>query len=181
MVHGVAKSQDWSDCVSVEFGTVLLLSYVLVFWYQAGGGLSSPTRDQTFTLCTGRRSLVRWTTREMAKQRLFWGPVRWYADERACPALPGLPPIFFSYDQNDFRGDTISLNFPPLNDIAENPACQRFAFPSPSNVFSASGVLGETQDTAGRKSWRGGVRPASSVSDDAPCVAPWAGFCRACS
>lgn len=75
--------------------------------------------------------------------------MRWYADERACPALPGLPPIFFSYDQNDFRGDSISLNFPPLNAIAENPACQRFAFPSSSNVFGASGVLGETQDTGG--------------------------------
>ena len=40
--------------VSIEFVTVLLLFYVLVFWTQGMQDLSSPTRDLTSTLCFGR-------------------------------------------------------------------------------------------------------------------------------
>ena len=51
--------------VLVEFVTILLLFYVLVFWPQAMWDLSSPTRDRTHTLCIGRRSLNHWTAREV--------------------------------------------------------------------------------------------------------------------
>ena len=50
--------------VFIEFVTVLLLFYVLVFWPQGMWDLSSPTRDWTLTHCIGRWSLNYWTTRE---------------------------------------------------------------------------------------------------------------------
>ena len=49
----------------IEFVTVLLLFYVLVFWLQGMWDLSSLTRDQTHTPCIGRRSLNHWTIREV--------------------------------------------------------------------------------------------------------------------
>ena len=58
----------------------MLLLYVLVFWPQVMWGLSSLTRDQTCTRCTGRWSLNHWTTREVPR---FW---------------------YFSKDQKEVRG-----------------------------------------------------------------------------
>ena len=51
--------------VFIEFVTILLLFYVLVFWPQGMWDLSSPTRDRTRTHCVGRRSLNHWTAREV--------------------------------------------------------------------------------------------------------------------
>ena len=51
--------------VFIEFVTILLLFYVLVFWLGGMWDLSSPTRDQTRTPCIGRRSLNHWTTKEV--------------------------------------------------------------------------------------------------------------------
>ena len=51
--------------VFIEFVKILLLFYVLGFWPQVMGDLSSPTRDQTCILCSRRRSLNHWTTREV--------------------------------------------------------------------------------------------------------------------
>ena len=50
--------------VFIGFVTILLLFYVLVFWPQGTRDLSSPTRDQTHTPCTGRWSLNHWTAKE---------------------------------------------------------------------------------------------------------------------
>ena len=50
--------------VFIEFVTILLLFYVLVFWPQDMCDLGSLTRDQTCTPCTGRRGPNRWTTGE---------------------------------------------------------------------------------------------------------------------
>ena len=49
----------------IEFVTILLLFFVLVFWPRGMWGLSSPTRVRTRTPCIGRRSLNHWTTREV--------------------------------------------------------------------------------------------------------------------
>ena len=54
--------------VFIEFVTILLLFYVLVFWPGGMWDLSSPTRDRTHTPCMGRRSLNHWTTREVPKR-----------------------------------------------------------------------------------------------------------------
>ena len=51
--------------VFIEFVTILLLFYVLVFWPQGMWDLSSPTRDRTHTPCIGRQSLNHWTTSEV--------------------------------------------------------------------------------------------------------------------
>ena len=51
--------------VFIEFVTILFLFYALVFWPQGMWNLSSLTRDSTCTLCTGRRRLKHWTTREV--------------------------------------------------------------------------------------------------------------------
>ena len=51
--------------VFIEFVTVLLLFYVLVFWLRGMWNLSSPTRDRTCTPCIGRQSLNHWTMREV--------------------------------------------------------------------------------------------------------------------
>ena len=40
--------------VFIEFVTILLLLYVLIFWPQGMWDLSSLTRDQTHTPCIGR-------------------------------------------------------------------------------------------------------------------------------
>ena len=53
--------------VFIEFVTILLLFYVLVFWLQGTWDLSSLTRDRTCTPCFGRRSLNHWTTREVLR------------------------------------------------------------------------------------------------------------------
>ena len=44
--------------VFIEFATVLLLFYVLVFWLRGMWDLCSPTRDQTHTLCIGSQVLT---------------------------------------------------------------------------------------------------------------------------
>ena len=49
----------------VEFVTVLLLFYVLVFWLWGMLDLNSLTRDWTGTPCIGRQSFNRWITREV--------------------------------------------------------------------------------------------------------------------
>ena len=46
-------------------GSPMLLFYVLVFWPRGMWDLSSSTRDQTRTPCVGRRSVNRWTAREV--------------------------------------------------------------------------------------------------------------------
>ena len=51
--------------IFIGFVTILLLFYVLVFWREGMWDLSSPTRDQTCTLCLGRPSFNHWTTREV--------------------------------------------------------------------------------------------------------------------
>ena len=50
---------------SIEFDTVLLLFYVLVFWPRGMWEHSSPARDRTCTPCIERWSLSHWTTREV--------------------------------------------------------------------------------------------------------------------
>jgi len=50
--------------VFIEFVTILLLFYVLVFWPQGMWDPSSPTRDQTHTPCTG--SFNHWVAREVS-------------------------------------------------------------------------------------------------------------------
>ena len=51
--------------VFIEFVTILLLFYVLVFWLRGMWDLSSPTLGRTRTPCIGRQSLNHWTTREV--------------------------------------------------------------------------------------------------------------------
>ena len=51
--------------VFIEFVTICLLFYVLVFWPQGMWDPSSAIRDWTRTHCIGRRSLNHWTTREV--------------------------------------------------------------------------------------------------------------------
>ena len=51
--------------VLIEFVTILLLLYVLVFWLQGKWDLSSLTGGWTHTACIGRRSLNHWTAREV--------------------------------------------------------------------------------------------------------------------
>ena len=51
--------------VFIEFVTILLLFYVLVFWPGGMWGLSSLTKDWTLTPCIGRWSRNHWTTREV--------------------------------------------------------------------------------------------------------------------
>ena len=59
--------------VFIEFVTILLLLYVLVFWPRGMRDLSSLTRDLTSTLCIGRWSLNHWTAREVPILA-FWRP-----------------------------------------------------------------------------------------------------------
>ena len=51
--------------IFIDFVTILLLFYVLVFWPRDMWDLSSLTRDGTHTPCIGRRSLNHWTAREV--------------------------------------------------------------------------------------------------------------------
>ena len=58
--------------VFIEFITILLLFYVLVFWpWGMRVGLSSLTRYWTPTLCIGRWSISHWTTREVLTHSFF--------------------------------------------------------------------------------------------------------------
>ena len=63
--------------VFIEFVTILLLFYVLVFWSQGMWDLSSPTRDRTHTPCIGRQSLNHWTAREVPSL-WFWFVFPWW-------------------------------------------------------------------------------------------------------
>ena len=51
--------------VFIEFVTILLLFYILVFWPGGIWDLSSPTRDRTHTPCIGKRSLNHWIARDV--------------------------------------------------------------------------------------------------------------------
>ena len=51
--------------VFIEFVTILLLLYVLVFWLLRMWNLSSPTRHRTHTCCFGRQNPKCWTAREV--------------------------------------------------------------------------------------------------------------------
>ena len=51
----------------IEYVTLLLLFYVLVFCLQGTCHLSSPIWDQTLIPCIGRWSLHHWTTREVSQ------------------------------------------------------------------------------------------------------------------
>ena len=53
--------------VFIEFVTILLLFYVLVFCPRGMWDLSSPARDRTCTPCIGRECLNHWTAREGPK------------------------------------------------------------------------------------------------------------------
>ena len=57
--------------IFIEFVTILLLFYVLVFRPQDMWGLSSPTRGQTHTSSPGRQSLNHQTTREISSSLLL--------------------------------------------------------------------------------------------------------------
>ena len=57
--------------VFIEPVTILILFYVLLFWPQGIWGLSSTTRNQTHTSCTGRLSLNHWLTREVPQRLSF--------------------------------------------------------------------------------------------------------------
>ena len=60
----------WIICkIFIEFVTVLLLFYVLVFWPQGMWDLSSPIRDRTRTPCIERQSFNHWTAREVPKNK----------------------------------------------------------------------------------------------------------------
>ena len=57
--------------VFIEFVTILLQFYVLVFWPWSMWDLSSLTRDWTCTPCIGRRSLNPCTAREVPRLRVI--------------------------------------------------------------------------------------------------------------
>ena len=57
--------------VFIEFVTILLMSYILVFWPWGVWDLSSPSRDRTPTPCIRRWSLSHWTTREVPKVHII--------------------------------------------------------------------------------------------------------------
>ena len=54
--------------VLIEFVTILLMFFILVFWPRGMLDLSSPTRDPTHTSCIGRRSPNHWTTTEVPEK-----------------------------------------------------------------------------------------------------------------
>ena len=59
--------------VFIEFATILLLFYVLVFLAsEACGNLSSPTRDQTCTLCIRKWNLNHWSIKEVPISSYFF-------------------------------------------------------------------------------------------------------------
>ena len=51
--------------IFIKFVTILLFFNVLFFWLQDMWGLSSLTRDLTYTPRTGRQSPSHWTAREV--------------------------------------------------------------------------------------------------------------------
>ena len=58
--------------VFIEFVTILLLFYVLLFWPRGMWDLSSPTGDHTRTPCIGRQSLHHWTAKEVPHAAYEW-------------------------------------------------------------------------------------------------------------
>ena len=61
--------------VFIEFFTILLLLYVLVFWPWGMWDLSAPTSDQIHTAYIGRQSLNHWTAREVPNDIISKSPV----------------------------------------------------------------------------------------------------------
>ena len=64
--------------VFIEFVTILLPFYVLVFWPRSMRDLSSLTRDRTRTPCVGRWSLNHWTAREVTYLFIFKLKYSWF-------------------------------------------------------------------------------------------------------
>ena len=76
--------------VFIEFVTVLLLFYVLLFWPWGMWDLSSPARDWTHTPCIGRWGLNHWTTREVPLC-VFWRAKWWSLTYQCLLAETTLP------------------------------------------------------------------------------------------
>ena len=65
---------------------MLQYCFCFIFWFFGGTwDLSSLTRDQTCSPCTGRWSVNRWTTRDIPHQNLTWRSWDW----------DRLPPVFY--------------------------------------------------------------------------------------
>ena len=76
--------------VFIEFVTILLLFYVLVFWPRGVWDISSLTRDRTHTPCIGRRSFNHWTAREVPWTQAFWPQPQNIFYCFPCPTFPGV-------------------------------------------------------------------------------------------
>ena len=63
--------------VFIEFVTVLLLFYILVFWLWEMWDLSSQTRDQTHIPCIRRQSLNHWTAKAVPAFVPFLKKISW--------------------------------------------------------------------------------------------------------
>ena len=71
--------------VFIDFVTILLLFYVLVFWPRGMWDLSSPTRHRTQAPYVRRQSLNHGTTREVPSPFSIWVKVK---KHRECTQSP---------------------------------------------------------------------------------------------
>ena len=93
--------------VFIEFVTILLLFYVLVFWPWGMWDLSSPTRDWTHTPFTGKWSLNDWIAMEVPGL-----PFKWFTYLYPLPVFLLRFPVFFLFICNCF------LYMPYINSLA---------------------------------------------------------------
>ena len=100
--------------VFVEFVTILLLFYVLVFWPRGMWDFSSSIRYRTCTPCIGRQSLNRWTTREVLGSTFLPKIVRWVLFWRLWASSE----IMNKFSVRTFLPETLSYSYPAQTNLS---------------------------------------------------------------
>ena len=130
----------------IEYVTLLLLCYVLVFCLQGTWDLSSPIWDQTLTPCIGRWNLHHWTTREVPQISFLFtfSPLSisvtyWNLNTAGTADTPSKHAQPLSHIQLFATPQTVACQAPPSIGLPQQEYWSGLPFPTPGD-FSNQGM-----------------------------------------
>jgi len=124
----------------IEYVTLLLLFYVLVFCLQGTCHLSSPIWDQTLTPCIGRWSLHHWTTREVSQISFLFtlspssiSATYWNLNTAGSAGTPSKHAQPLSHVQLFETPQTVACQAPPSIGLSQQEYWSGLPFPPPGD------------------------------------------------
>ena len=129
----------------IEYVTLLLLFYVLVFCLQGTWDLSSPIWDQTLTPCIGRWSLHHWTTREVPQISFLitFSPLSisvtyWNLNTAGTAGTPSKHAQPVSHVQLFATPQPVACQAPPSIGLSQQEYWSGLPFPPPGDHHAAA-------------------------------------------